>query len=150
MLGKVDGAEVVRGLPVRTMPTWRGQQYFPCLLLTAHPRLPEGVRELAGAGPAVASRLGPVGSVGWRDNRLAVAAGGSSCRHVPDFLVEMSDGSYTVIDVKPQDLFAEQSGRRGSCLDRGGSPRVNFRSVDPNLVVATGPVRVGFENGACV
>lgn len=29
-------------------------------------------------------------------------------RHVPDFLLEMSDGSYTMIDVKPQDLLAER------------------------------------------
>jgi hypothetical protein len=37
--------------------------------------------------------------------RLTTREGSGSHRHVPDFLLEQADGSYTVVDVKPEDLL---------------------------------------------
>jgi hypothetical protein len=107
-LGKVDGAEVVRGRPVRTMPTYRSQRNYPGLLWTATTLSLVGYESLLERDRLWLADFDP--SVRWVASQplwLSGLDGSRVRRHVPDFLLEMSDGSYTVVDVKPQDLLAE-------------------------------------------
>lgn len=107
-LGKVDGAEVVRGRPVRTMPTYRGQRNYPGLLWTATTGSLVGYESLLERDRLWLADFDP--SVRWVASQpfwLSGRDGSRIRRHVPDFLFEMSDGSYTVVDVKPKDLLAE-------------------------------------------
>ena len=107
-LGKVDGAGVVRGRPVRSMPTYRGQRNYPGWLWTATTGSLVGYESLLERDRLWLADFNPL--VRWVASQplwLSGRDGSRIRRHVPDFLLEMSDGSYTVVDVKPQGLLAE-------------------------------------------
>ena len=115
-LSKVDGAEVVRGRPVRSMSTYRRQLNYPGLLWTATTRSLVGSRESARAGPAVAGRLRPVGAV-VASQPLWLSGAGGIRRHCRTFC---SDGGRQLHGGRrPTSRSARRpGGRRGSGLDR--------------------------------
>ena len=107
-LGKVAGAEVVRGGPVRSLPTYRGQRNYPGLLWTATTQSLVGYESLLERDRLWLADFDP--SVRWVASQpfwLSGRDGPSRRRHVPDFLLEAADGGYTVVDVKPKDMLVE-------------------------------------------
>lgn len=109
-LVKVDGALVVRGGPVRSFPSYKGQRNYPGLLWCATTRSLIGYESLlerdrlwlADFDPQVSGILSQPFWLSGRD--------GSDLRHhVPDFMLASPDGTYTVVDVKPGDLVDEPS-----------------------------------------
>jgi hypothetical protein len=107
-LGKVDGAEVVRGKPARSLPTYRGQRNYPGLLWTATTQSLIGYESLlerdrlwlADFDPAVRWIASQPFWVSGRDGHVIR-------RHVPDFMLESAERTYTVVDVKPAGLVDE-------------------------------------------
>lgn len=107
-LGKVDAAAVVAGQPVRSFPTYKGQQNYPGLLWTATTGRLVGYESLlerdrlwlADFDPAVRAISGQPFWLTGRD-------GSTLRRHVPDFLLQLDDGSSLVVDVKPAALLDE-------------------------------------------
>lgn len=105
-LGKVDAAAVVRGGPVRPFPSYRGQRYYPGWLWTATTRSLVGYESLLERDRLWLADFDP--TVRWIAGQpfwLSGRDGSTSRRHVPDFLFEHVDGTYTVVDVKPEDLL---------------------------------------------
>lgn len=107
-LGKVDAAAVVIGRPARSFPTCKGQRNYPGLLWTATTGTLVGYESLlerdrlwlADFDPAV---RGICGQPFWLTGR-----DGSTLRHhVPDFLLQLDNGSYLIVDVKPAALLDE-------------------------------------------
>lgn len=101
-LGNLDGAEVVRGAPVRSMPTYKGQRNYPGLLWTATTESLVGYESLLERDRLWLADFDP--SVSWISSQplwLSGRDGSSQRRHVPDFLLEHVDGGHTVVDVKP-------------------------------------------------
>ena len=106
-LGKVDGAEVVRGRPVRRFPTYPGQQNYPGWLwmattgsLIGYESLLERDRLwLADFDPQVRWVAGQPFWISGRD-------GSRLRRHVPDFLLDTEDG-FVVVDVKPAEMLTD-------------------------------------------
>ena len=107
-LGKVDAAALGSGRPVRTFPTYKGQRNYPGLLWTATTGSLVGYESLlerdrlwlADFDPAVRQICGQPFWLTGRD-------GSTVRRHVPDFLFQLADGSYLVVDVKPARLLDE-------------------------------------------
>lgn len=107
-LGKVEAAAVVAGQPARSFPTYKGQRNYPGLLWTATTGSLVGYESLlerdrlwlADFDPAVRAICGQPFWLTGRD-------GFTLRRHVPDFLLQLDDGSYLVVDVKPAALLAE-------------------------------------------
>ena len=90
------------------MPTYRGQRNYPGWLWTATTGSLVGYESLLERDRLWLADFDP--SVRWVASQplwLSGRDGSRIRRHVPDFLLEMSDGSYTVVDVKPQGLLAE-------------------------------------------
>jgi hypothetical protein len=105
-LGKVDAAAVVRGGPVRSFPFYRGQRNYPGWLWTATTRSLVTYESLLERDRLWLADFDP--TVRWIASQpfwLSGGDGSTSRRHVPDFLLEHVDGSYTVVDVKPEDLL---------------------------------------------
>ena len=93
-LGKVDGAEVVRGRPVRTMPTYRGQRNYPGWLWTATTGSLVGYESLLERDRLwLADFDRSVRCVASQPFSLSGRDGSNIRRHVPDFLLARSDGS---------------------------------------------------------
>lgn len=106
-LGKVDRADVVRGRPVRTFPTYRGQRNYPGLLWCATTRTLIGYESLLERDRLWLSDFDP--DVRWIASQpfwLSGRDGSTLRRHAPDFLLETTAG-YTVVDVKPEPLLEE-------------------------------------------
>ncbi len=106
LLGKVDAAAVVRGGPVRPFPSYRGQRNYPGWLWTATTRSLVGYESLLERDRLWLADFDP--TVRWIASQpfwLSGRDGSTSRRHVPDFLLEHVDGTYTVVDVKPEDLL---------------------------------------------
>lgn len=104
-LNKVDAAVVVRGRPVRPFPSYRGQRNYPGWLWTATTRSLVGYESLLERDRLWLADFDP--TVRWIASQplwLTTREESASRRHVPDFLVEHVDGTYTVVDVKPEDL----------------------------------------------
>ncbi len=107
-LGKVDAAAVLAGGPVRSFPTYKGQRNYPGLLWTATTGTLVGYESLlerdrlwlADFDPAV---RGIVEQPFW----LSGLDGSTRRRHVPDYMLQLADGSYLVVDVKPARLLDE-------------------------------------------
>ena len=107
-LGKVDGAEVVRGKPVRPFPTYRGQRNYPGLLWTATTQSLVGYESLLERDRLWLADFDP--DVRWIASQPFWVSGrdGSAIRrHVPDFMLESVGRIYTVVDVKPAALADE-------------------------------------------
>ena len=107
-LGKVDGAEVVRGEPVRSLPTYRGQRNYPGLLWTATTLSLVGYESLLERDRLWLADFDP--AVRWIASQpfwVSGLDGSANRRHVPDFMLESVDRTYTVVDVKPQALVDE-------------------------------------------
>ncbi len=105
-LGKVDAAALVRGVPVRPFPSYRGQRNYPGWLWTATTRRLVGYESLLERDRLWLADFDP--TVRWIASQpfwLSGRDGSTSRRHVPDFLLEHVDGGYTVVDVKPEDLL---------------------------------------------
>ena len=106
-LGKVDGADVVRGRPVRTFPTYRGQRNYPGLLWCATTRTLIGYESLLERDRLWLADFDP--EVRWIASQpfwLSGRDGSILRRHAPDFLLQTTTG-YTVVDVKPKPLLDE-------------------------------------------
>lgn len=104
---RADGAAVVRGTPVRTFPTYKGQRNYPGLLWTATTQSLVGYESLLECDRLWLADFDP--DVRWVASQPFWVSGRDGAvlrRHVPDFMVETTKG-YTVIDVKPADLLAE-------------------------------------------
>lgn len=109
-LGKVDGALVVRGGPVRSFPSYRGQRNYPGLFWCATTRSLVCYESLLERDRLWLADFDP--QVAWVSSQPFWVSGrdGSVLRHhVPDFMLASTDGSYTVVDVKPGDLVDEPS-----------------------------------------
>ena len=107
-LGKVDGAEVVRGKPVRALPSYRGQRNSPGLLWTATTQSLVGYESLLERDRLWLADFDP--DVRWIASQpfwLSGRHGQASRRHVPDFMLESVDRTCTVVDVKPAALADE-------------------------------------------
>jgi len=106
-LGKLDGDAVVRGAPVRAMPTYKRQRNYPGLLWTATTRSLVGYESLLERDRHWLADFDR--SVTWIASQPFWVSGrdGSAIRrHVPDFLLSTLDG-LVVVDVKPEALLAE-------------------------------------------
>lgn len=106
VLGKVDGANVVRGRPIRGFPTYKGQRNYPGWLWLATTRSLVGYESLLERDRLWLADFDP--DVRWVASQpfwLSGRDGFVLRRHVPDFLLETADG-YRVVDVKPADLLA--------------------------------------------
>ncbi len=104
-LGKVDGAEVVRGRPVRALPTYQGQRNYPGLLWTATTQLLVGYESLLERDRLWLADFDP--NVQWIASQpfwVSGRDGHAIRRHVPDFMLESAGRTYTVVDVKPAAL----------------------------------------------
>ena len=107
-LGNVDAAAVLAGHPARSFPTFEGQRNYPGLLWTATTGTLVGYESLlerdrlwlADFDPAVRRICGQPFWVAGRD-------GSARRRRVPDFFLQLNDGSYLVVDVKPARLLDE-------------------------------------------
>jgi hypothetical protein len=101
-LDKVDEAEVVRGGPVRSLPTYRGQRNYPGLLWTATTQSLVGYESLLERNRLW---LGDFDAgVRWIASQpfwVSGRDGHAVRRHVQDFMLESVDGTFTVVDVKP-------------------------------------------------
>lgn len=94
-LGRVDAAAFGSGRPVRSFPTYRGQRNYPGLLWTAATGSLVGYESLlerdrlwlADFDPAVLQISGQPFWLSGRD-------GSTARRHVPDFFLQLGDGSY--------------------------------------------------------
>lgn len=135
-LGKVDGVDVVRGRPVRSFPTYPGQQNYPGWLWTATTDSLIGYESLLERDRLWLADFDPqvrwiAGQPFWMSGR----DGTRLRRHVPDFLLDTKTG-FVVVDVKPADMLADRevsealawSGRL--CRDRGWSYEV-WSGEDP-------------------
>lgn len=106
-LGKVDGARLVRGGPVRRFPTYKGQRNYPGLLWCATTRTLIGYESLLERDRLWLADFDP--DVRWIASQpfwLSGRDGSTLRRHAPDFLLETT-GGYTVVDVKPEPLLDE-------------------------------------------
>lgn len=107
VLGKVDGARLVRGEPVRRFPTYKGQRNYPGLLWSATTQTLIGYESLLERDRLWLADFDP--NVRWIASQpfwLSGRDGSTLRRHAPDFLLETTSG-YTVVDVKPEPLLAE-------------------------------------------
>ena len=139
-LGKVDAAAVVACQPARSFPTYKGQRNYPGLLWTATTGSLVGYESLlerdrlwlADFDPAVRAISGQPFWLTGRD-------GSTLRRHVPDFLLQLDDGHYLVVDVKPAALLDEPkvaevlswTGRM--CAGKGWGYEV-WSGADPTLL----------------
>lgn len=106
-LAEVDGAAVVRGRPVRSFPTYKGQRNYPGWLWTATTSSLIGYESLLERDRVWLADFDP--SVRWIASQPFWVSGRDSetlRRHVPDFLLDTSAG-LVVVDVKPPELVAE-------------------------------------------
>ena len=104
--GKVDGADVVRGGPVRDFPTYKGQRNYPGWLWLATTQSLVGYESLLERDRLWLADFDP--EVRWVASQpfwLSGRDGSMLRRHVPDFLLETTSG-YRVVDVKPAALAA--------------------------------------------
>ncbi|MFT4294625.1 MAG: TnsA-like heteromeric transposase endonuclease subunit [Micropruina sp.] len=138
-LGEADLAEVVRGLPVRAFPTYRGQRNYPgwlwlsttCSLVGYESLLERDRLWLADFDPAVSWVSSQPFWVSGRD-------GSQVRRHVPDFLLQTTTG-FVVVDVKPAELVndarvaAVMGWTRRLCAARGWRYEV-WSGADPVLL----------------
>lgn len=103
-LADAVASDVVRGLPVRAFPTYRGQRNYPgwlwlsttCSLVGYESLLERDRLWLADFDPAVTWVASQPFWVSGRDGSVLR-------RHVPDFLLETTTG-FVVVDVKPAEL----------------------------------------------
>ena len=98
----------MRTVPVRRFPTDRGQPNYPGPLWCATTQTLTGYESLLERDRLWLADFDP--SVLWVASQplwLSGRDGSRTRRHVPDFLLHMLDGSYIVVDVKPQGLLAE-------------------------------------------
>lgn len=126
----------MRGQPVRTFPTYPGQQNYPGLLWSATTSTLIGYESLLERDRLWLADFDPqvrwiAGQPFWMSGR----DGSRLRRHVPDFLLE-TDGGFLVVDVKPAAMLdhpkvAEQLAWCGQlCADRGWSYEV-WSGEDP-------------------
>ena len=141
-LAEVNGAAVVRGRPVRAFPTYKGQRNYPGWLWTATTGSLIGYESLLERDRVWMADFDP--SVRWIASQpfwVSGRDGDSLRRHVPDFLLETTDG-LVVVDVKPLDLVIEPQVAevfdwcRRLCADKGwryevwsGADAVRLRNV---------------------
>jgi hypothetical protein len=107
-LDNVDGAEVVRGRPVRSLPAYRGQRNYPGLLWTATTQALVGYESLLERDRLWLGDFDP--GVRWIASQpfwVSGVDGNEIRRHVPDFMLESVNGTFTVVDVKPAALVDE-------------------------------------------
>ncbi|GAA0330068.1 TnsA-like heteromeric transposase endonuclease subunit [Micropruina glycogenica] len=138
-LANARAQDVVRGLPVRDFPSYRGQRNYPGLLWMATTRSLVGYESLlerdrlwlADFDPTVSWVLSQPFWVSGRDGSVLR-------RHVPDCLLETT-GGYVVVDVKPAELLddavvaAVMSWTRRLCEAKGWSYEV-WSGADPVLL----------------
>lgn len=138
-LGEVNGADVVRGRPVRSFPTRPGQQNYPGWLWAATTGALIGYESLLERDRLWLADFDPqvrwiAGQPFWMSGR----DGSRLRRHVPDFLLDTEDG-LVVVDVKPAAMLtvpavAEALAWCGRlCVDRGWSYEV-WSGEDPILL----------------
>lgn len=99
---------MVRGRPVRSLPTYRGQRNYPGLLWTATTQSLVGYESLLERDRLWLADFDP--SVRWIASQpfwVSGRDGDAMRRHVPDFMLESVDGTFTVVDVKPEALVDE-------------------------------------------
>lgn len=138
-LGRVDGADMVRGRPVRAFPTHPGQQNYPGWLWTATTGSLIGYESLLERDRLWLADFDRqvrwiAGQPFWMSGR----DGSRLRRHVPDFLLDTERG-FVVVDVKPAAMLVDPvvaealawCGRL--CVDRGWSYEV-WSGEDPILL----------------
>lgn len=107
-LGKVDGAALFAGGPVRSFPTYKGQRNYPGLLWTATTGTLVGYESLLERDRLWVADFDPtVRGIVEQPFWLSGLDGSTRRRHVPDFMLQLAAGSYLVVDVKPAGLVNE-------------------------------------------
>lgn len=104
-LGEAVAVDVVRGLPVREFPTYRGQRNYPGWLWMSTTRSLVGYESLLERDRLWLADFDP--AVSWVSSQPFWVSGRDGSvlrRHVPDFLLQTTTG-FVVVDVKPADLL---------------------------------------------
>ncbi len=104
---EVDGVVVVRGRPVRSFPTYKGQRNYPGWLWTATTGSLVGYESLLERDRVWLADFDS--SVLWIASQpfwVSGRDGDTLRRHVPDFLLDTTAG-LVVVDVKPPELVVE-------------------------------------------
>ena len=93
---------------MRSLPTYRGQRNYPGLLWTATTHSLVGYESLLERDRLWLGDFDP--GVRWIASQpfwVSGRDGHAVRRHVPDFMLESVDGTFTVVDVKPGALVSE-------------------------------------------
>ena len=107
-LDRVDAHEVVRGRPVRSFPTYKGQRNYPGWLWSATNGALVGYESLLERDRLWLADFDPmVRRIASQPLCVAGRDGDALRRHVPDFLLEVAGSSYLLVDVKPAEMLAE-------------------------------------------
>ncbi len=107
-LAAVDAELVVRGRPVRGFPTYAGQANYPGLFWSATTGSHVGYESLLERDRLWVADFDP--RVTWIAGQpfwFKRGDGGCPRRHVPDFLLRLSDEGFLVVDVKPERMLAK-------------------------------------------
>ncbi|MFT4163940.1 MAG: TnsA-like heteromeric transposase endonuclease subunit [Microlunatus sp.] len=139
-LDRVDARAVVRGWPVRSFPTYKGQQNYPGWLWTATNGSLVGYESLLERDRLWLADFDPmVRRIASQPFWISGRDGDVLRRHIPDFLLEVADSRYVVVDVKPAEMLAEPvvaaavEWTGGLCAARGWRYEV-WSGADPVLL----------------
>lgn len=108
-LGLISSVEVISGEPVRLPPSYKGQRNFPGLFWLATTRrtvVYESLLELDRLWLADFDRQ--TVRIATQPFHLQGQDGAHLRRHVPDMLLEHSNGSFTLVDVKPATRLSDK------------------------------------------
>jgi len=100
--GALDGAEAVRGLPVRRIPSHAGQRHCPGSFWSATTGAHVGYESRLELDRLWLADLDP--TVAWIASQPVWLCGDdrpARRRHAPDLLLQHADGSFALVDVKP-------------------------------------------------
>lgn len=107
-LDRVDAREVVRGRPVRSFPTYKGQRNYPGWLWTATNGSLVGYESLLERDRLWLADFDPtVRRIASQPLSLTGRDGDVLRRHVPDFLLEVAGSAYLLVDVKPAEMLSD-------------------------------------------
>lgn len=106
-LGDAVATDMVRGLPAREFPTYRGQRNYPGWLWMSTTGTLVGYESLRERDRLLLADFDP--AVTWVSSQPFWVSGRDRSvlrRHVPDFLLQTTNG-FVVVDVKPVELLKD-------------------------------------------
>ena len=106
-LGDAVATDMVRGLPAREFPTYRGQRNYPGWLWMSTTGTLVGYESLRELDRLLLADFDP--AVTWVSSQPCWVSGRDGSvlrRHVPDFLLQTTNG-FVVVDVKPVELLKD-------------------------------------------